>query len=132
MDKDGYIKYDDLNEFISNAILFRVIVKKFMTWYNRDIRITSLFRGRDHNTLVGGVKYSKHLLDCAMDFNYPIDYSSWANVRRAEFRQNIKNKATELAEGHGVSVGLIFYNDRNCIHMDFCVRDKHYIHDMYE
>ena len=133
MELTGYIKLNNLPTFFNKGIMARLVMQDFMcNWYNRDVYFTSIFRGKDHNADVGGVKYSKHLDDCAFDFHYPDEWVSWDEVRRASFRQNMKNYMYVLHQKYGVNIGLILYNDRNCIHMDICDRDSMYIHDMWE
>jgi uncharacterized protein YcbK (DUF882 family) len=128
----GY-KLVDFSEYLFKIRkMLNIIDEFFDDWYNRTINITSWYRSVAHNKSVGGASQSKHLDGLAIDFNYPTEYYTANVIRQIEIRQNIKNKCLELSERFDECFGLIFYDDRNCIHMDWCARNANYIEDKNE
>lgn len=77
-------------------LIFVHMLEEFRLWYNRSINVTSCYRPRNYNTLVGGSFNSSHLKSLAIDFPLPAEFNNFSNNRKNEFLQNVKSKWIDI------------------------------------
>lgn len=79
-----------------DVICFINMLEEFRIWYNRPMPVSSGYRTKKFNALVGGDKESLHLPARAADILYPDEYSKWSAERKLQFLVNIRVKWFEI------------------------------------
>jgi len=93
-----------------DVIAFIQMLQKLRNWYKRVINISSGYRTKRFNSMIGGASNSYHLRGLAADFFLPPEYFRYTQERKNEFLSNVRKKWEELCRADGKRASVIYYD----------------------